>query len=216
MAFFDRLFSKIENNQIKEDKEVLVNVERSIFPVIRNPDDPKIKFNTPPVLTDNLADGIVICYVLEMGDNFGMLSESNLKGFGLTIDDVRQLAMRNLIDKVNANCKVIVKGISRQTPKIKPFYGVEMSNNFNPSMMLLDEFWDITVKDILRSEIIAVSIPARNIISFSDMKVIESFRSMQSVTNHIYETSIKDGIALTTNTYIRKNGKWDLFVDNVT
>jgi hypothetical protein len=45
------------------------------------------------------------------------------------------------------------------------------------------------------------------------MKLMESFRTMRPVADQLYESSIEDGIALTTNTYIRKNGKWILFLD---
>jgi hypothetical protein len=103
--------------------------------------------------------------------------------------------------------------LSDQNPQIKPFYRVEMDNNFNPSMMLLDEFWETTAKQIVKSDTIAVSIPAKNILFFSDMKLMESFRTMRPVANQMYDSSVQDNIQLTKNTYIRKNGKWILFLD---
>jgi uncharacterized protein YtpQ (UPF0354 family) len=227
MGFFDKLFGKKEANQttnnsldtpiaeIKKQREGYLNVGQSIFPIIKSQDDPKIKMaiSNNPILTDAIAEGIVVCYVLDMGDNFEMLSTSHLKDFALTLEDVRKVATRNLIKKVNTNCKVGVMDLSAQNPQIKPFYRVEMDNNLNPSMMLLDEFWDTTAKDIAKSDTIAVSIPAKNIILFSDMKLMESFRTMRPVAEQLYESSIQDGIALTTNTYIRKNSKWVLFLD---
>ncbi|WP_273209891.1 DUF1444 family protein [Runella zeae] len=226
MGLFDKLFGKKENqttrqsldtpiSEVKKDREEYVNVGQSIFPVIKSVDDPKIKMaaNNNPILTDQLSDGIVTCYVLDMGNTFEMLSQSHLQNFGLTIDDVRQVAMRNLINKVNTNCQIGVMDFSDQNPEIKPFYRVEMDANFNPSMMLLDEFWESTAKDIVKSDTIAVSIPAKNLLFFSDMKLMESFRTMRPVANQMYEASVSDGIALTTNTYIRKNGKWILFLD---
>lgn len=226
MGLFDKLFGKKESKpatqsletpiaDVKKDREGYVNVGQSIFPVIKPSDDPRIKMsaNNNPILTDPLSEGIVTCYVLDMGDNFEMLSQSHLQSFGLTIEDVRNVAIRNLINKVNANCKIGIMDFSDQNPAIKPFFKVDMDNNFNPSMMLLDEFWESTAKNIVKSDTIAVSIPAKNLLFFSDMKLMESFRTMRPVANQMYDASVNDGIALTTNTYIRKNGKWILFLD---
>lgn len=226
MGLFDKLFGKKESMpatqsldtpiaDVKKDREGYVNVGQSIFPVIKPSDDPRIKMsvNNNLILTDPLSEGIVTCYVLDMGDNFEMLSQSHLQSFGLTIEDVRNVAIRNLINKVNANCKIGIMDFSDQNPAIKPFFKVDMDNNFNPSMMLLDEFWESTAKKIVKSDTIAVSIPAKNLLFFSDMKLMESFRTMRPVANQMYDASVNDGIALTTNTYIRKNGKWILFLD---
>lgn len=226
MGLFDKIFGKKTSksaehsletsiSEMQKYREGYVNVGQSIFPVIKSADDPKIKMsaNNNPLLVDPLSDGIVTCFVLDMGDNFEMLSQSHLKDFGLSIEDVRQVAIRNLINKVNSNCKIGVMDLSDQNPAIKPFYRVEMDNNFNPSIMLLDEFWESTAQNIVKSDTIAVSIPAKNLLFFSDMKLMESFRTMRPVANQMYEASVSDGIALTNNTYIRKNGKWILFLD---
>ena len=166
-----------------------------------------------PIITEKLSDEIVVCYVLDLGDRFEMVSNKHLSDFGLTLEDLKQVAHRNLIQKINANCKISVMDFSQQNPQIKPFYRIDMDANFNPSMMLVDEFWDANVKDIIKSDTIAVSIPAKNILFFSDMKIMESFRTMRPVANQMYEASVKDGIELSKNTYIRKNGKWILFLD---
>jgi uncharacterized protein YtpQ (UPF0354 family) len=223
MSFLSKLFGKNQPgnkaldtpiDEVKKDREGYVNVGQSIFPIIKSEDDPKIKMPlNNPVLTEKIADGIVLCYVLDMGDTFEMISQKHLTEFGLTIEDVKKVAMRNLVNKVNANCKIKVMDFSDQNPQIKPFYSIHMDNNFNPSMMLIDEFWETNAKEIVKSDTIAVSIPAKNIIFFSDMKLMESFRTMRPVANQMYESSVEDRIQLTKNTYLRKNGKWILFLD---
>jgi uncharacterized protein YtpQ (UPF0354 family) len=224
MSFLSKLFGKDKSDnaqlnksieEVKKDREGYLNIGQSIFPVIKNEDDPKIKMSLTgnPILTEKISDGIALCYVLDMGNTFEMISQKHLNDFGLTIQDVKQVALRNLTNKVNLNCKVGVMDLSDQNPQIKPFYRVEMDNNFNPSMMLLDEFWETTAKQIVKSDTIAVSIPAKNILFFSDMKLMESFRTMRPVANQMYDSSVQDNIQLTKNTYIRKNGKWILFLD---
>jgi uncharacterized protein YtpQ (UPF0354 family) len=222
MSFLSNLFGKSKPSkldlpieEVKKDREEYLNVGQSIFPIIKSEDDPKIKLlpNNNPILTEKISDGILLCYVLDLGNTFEMISQKHLNDFGLTIQDVKQVAIRNLINKVNTNCKIAVMDLSDQNPKIKPFYRIEMDNNFNPSMMLLDDFWESTAKNIVKSDTIAVSIPAKNLIFFSDMKVMESFRTMRPVAAQMFDASVQDGIQLTKNTYIRKNGKWILFLD---
>lgn len=226
MGLFNKLFGKKEStstkqsvdtpiSEVQKDRESYLNVGQSIFPMIKSIDDPRISMvsNSNPLITEALSEGIVTCYALDTGDNYEMLSQSHLLNFGLTIEDIRVVAMRNLIKKVNENCQISVLDLSEQNPAIKPFYQIEMDADFNPSMMLLDQFWETTAKDIVKSDTIAVSIPAKNLLFFSDMKLMESFRTMRLVAKQMYDASISDGIALTTNTYIRKNGKWILFLD---
>ncbi|MEN2403105.1 DUF1444 family protein [Flavobacterium sp. MC2016-06] len=227
MGFLNKLFGKKKEVEatpksldtpmadIQKEQEGYVNFGQNIYPIIKNEDDPKIKLtlNTNPILTDKLADGIVVCYVLDMGENFIMLAESHLRDFGLTIDEIREVALRNLAVKVNENCQIGVMDFSENFEGSKPFYRIAMDGNFDPSIMLLDEFWENHPKDITESGIIAVSIPAKNILLFSDLKLMESFRTMRPIANQFYESSVSDGIALTKNTYIRKDGKWVLFLD---
>ncbi|MBB6005210.1 DUF1444 family protein [Arcicella rosea] len=226
MRLFNKLFGKKESipteqsidtpiSEVQKDRESYLNVGQSIFPMIKSIDDPRILMvsKSNPLITETLSEGIVTCYALDTGDNYEMLSQSHLLNFGLTIEDIQQAAMRNLIKKVNENCQIGVIDLSEQNPEIKPFYQIEMDADFNPSMMLLDQFWETTAKDILKSDTIAVSIPAKNLLFFSDMKLMESFRTMRPIAKQMYEASISDGIALTNNTYIRKNGKWVLFLD---
>jgi hypothetical protein len=79
--------------------------------------------------------------------------------------------------------------------------------------MLLDDFWDRTAKEITKSDLIAVSIPATNIIFMSDFKLMESFRTMIPFASRLYDGSLQERLQLTKDTYIRKDGKWIKFLD---
>ena len=224
MGLLNKLFGREKNKQssleqpvqeVKKEREGYINLGQSIFPIIKNENDPKIKIsqNNNPIITEKLSDGIVVCYILDTGSSFEMISTKHLKNFGLNEKDIKDVAIRNLTNKVNKNCKIGIMDLSDQNPEIKPFYRVEMDSNLNPSMMLIDEFWDNNVKEILKSDTIAVSIPAKNLILFSDLKIMESFRTMRPVANQMFESSVPDGIELSKDTYIRKNGKWVKFLD---
>ena len=201
--------------EIKKEREGYVSLGRSIFPVIKNADDPRITMsqNNPgnKIITSPIAEGIVKCYVLDIGEKFEMISEAHLKQFGLDKEVVDNTALRNLTDKFNQRNGISVQDFSQQSPQAKPFYKLEMDANYPPSMMLIDEFWDNTAKEIVKSDRIAVSIPAKNLLFFSDFRLMESFRTMRPVAEHMYNASIQDNIQLTTNTYVRKDGKWIKF-----
>ena len=203
--------------EIKKEREGYVSLGRSIFPVIKNEDDPRIKMaqnsKGNQIITSPIAEGIVKCYVLDIGDKFEMISKSHLEQFGLDEEIVDNTAIRNLMDKFNQRNGVSVQDFSKQNPKSKPFFKLEMDANYPPSMMLIDEFWDVTAQEIVKSDRIAVSIPAKNLLFFSDYRLMESFRTMRPVAQSMYDASIQDNIQLTTNTYVRKDGNWIKFED---
>ena len=169
--------------------------------------------NINKLITTEIAEGIVVCYVIDIGDKLERISERHLKQFNLDVEMVHNTAMRNLVDKVNENCKIGIQDYSATNPQIKPFYSVEFDSNYNPSMMLLSDFWETMAKEVTKSDMIAVSIPANNILFFSDFHLVESFRTMRPVANSLYDASIEDRLALTKETYIRKDGKWIRFLD---
>lgn len=150
---------------------------------------------------------------MDIGDKYEMISESHLKQLGLDKEIVDNTAIRNLVDKFNEKNGISIQDFSQYNPKSKPFYKLEMDANYPPSMMLIDQFWDNTAKEIVKSDRIAVSIPAKNLLFFSDYRQMESFRTMRPVAQQMYDASIEDNIHLTTNTYIRKDGQWIKFED---
>ena len=201
--------------EVKKNTDGYISLGRSIFPVIKNAEDPGFKLteNINKIIQTPLADGIVICYVIDIGNKLERISENHLKQYNLDIETVHNTAMRNLVDKVNENLKIGIQDYSSSNPEIKPFYNVEFDSNYNPSIMLLSEFWNTTAKEVTKGKVIAVSIPATNIIFFSDFNLMESFRTMRPVANKLYEGSIEDRLELTKNTYIRKGEKWVKFLD---
>ena len=222
MGLFSKILggNKSTSNRINEEdkrknRDGYVNIGKNIFPIIKNEQDRKIQFaeNSNPLLTERLSDGIVICYLLDLGDHFEMISNSHLKQFGLSHKDVKDVAMRNLKNKINENCRIGTMDLSDKNPQSKPFYQIEVDSNLNPSIMLVDEFWDTAVKQMLNTDTVAVTIPAKNLIFFSDMKVMESFRTMRPIANQLYNDSIPEGIQLIDKTYIRKSGEWIMFLD---
>lgn len=225
MSFFKKLFGKNETedkksldtpiSEIQKERQGSVNIGQSIYPIIKRKDDPKLNLlkGDQQVLTVDLVEDLFLCFNLDMGNHYEMIQKEFLSKTNLTIEDLKAAAMRNLVNKINKNCKVGVEDFSEGIPEAKPFYSVHFDTDLNTSIFLLDDFWENNAKEIAKSDLIAVSMPAKNIIYFSDMRLMESFRTMRPVASHMYKASIEDNIHLTENTYIRKDGKWILFLD---
>lgn len=225
MGLFDKLFGKKENAQktsletpieeYKKKQEGSVNIGQSIYPIFKRKDDPKINLlkGEQEVIKIDFLDDLYLCFNLDMGSHYEMVQNDILQKTNITFDDLKAAAIRNLINKINTSCKVGVEDLSQNIPEAKPFYSVQFDNDLNSSIFLLDNFWETTAKEITKSDRVAVSMPAKNLIYFSDMRLMESFMTMRPVGKHMFNASINDGIHLTDKTYIRKDGKWILFLD---
>ena len=225
MGIFDKLFGNkrkvnktlIETpvDEYKKSQEGGISIGQSIYPVLKRKDDPKIHIlkGNQGVIKVDFLDDLYLCFNLDMGTHFEMVQHDLLEKTSLTIEELKNTAIRNLTKKINESCKVGVEDFSENIPDAKPFYSVQFDNDLNASILLLDDFWETNAKDITKSNRIAVTIPAKNLIYFSDMRLMESFRTMKPVGTHMYNASIEDGIHLSDKTYIRKDGKWILFLD---
>jgi uncharacterized protein YtpQ (UPF0354 family) len=225
MGLFDKLFGKKEDKpkstldtpieEYKKQQEGGVNIGQSIYPIFKRKDDPKVNMlkGNQDVIKIDFLDDLYLCFNLDMGTHFEMVQYELLEKTNLTVDDLKATAIRNLINKINVNCKVGVEDFSENIPDAKPFYSIQFDNDLNAMMFLVDDFWETTAKEVTKSDRVAVSIPAKNLIYFSDLRLMESFRTMRPVGNHMFNASVEDGINLTDKTYIRKDGKWVLFLD---
>lgn len=225
MGLFGKLFGKKEDKpkttletpieDYKKEREGSVNLGQSIYPIFKRKDDPKVnllKGNQDIIKVDFLED-LYLCFNLDMGSHYEIIQNELLEKTNLTIDELKAAAIRNLVNKINVDCKVGIQDFSQNIEGAKPFYSIQFDNDLNAMMFLVDDFWETTAKEIAKSDRIAVSMPAKNIIYFSDMRLMESFRTMRPVASHMFNASIEDHIQLTDKTYIRKDGKWILFLD---
>ena len=181
-----------------------VSIGRSIFPVIKTADDSQIQRaiqRSNPLITSEISEGLVVCYVRETADNLELVTEAHLGPFLMSREDIIKAAKRNLAERAKESMR------TRTMNPDNPFYRGILDKKFDSSLMVIDEFWEIAT-DFVKSEKLAVSIPARNIILFSSPEVVESFEAMRLAASTFYEESIKDELQLTENIYIRENGKW--------
>jgi len=199
---------------VKERKET-ISIGKSIFPLVRSAKDPRFSKNrmtSNVFITDELAEGIVMVYGLDIGDNFEIINENHCERFRLDKEELFSIAKRNLLNKTSGNIDIEQVDFSENIEGAQPFYRARLDNNLDTSLMLVDEFWE-HVSKMLKTDLIAVNLPAKNLLYFASLEQMFSFRTMRPVSGKMYEVSKKDGIEITPDTYIRKNGKWVLFSD---
>lgn len=218
MKFLKNLFktrksphSNSSTDEIAKEKDT--SLHKYIFPVIKSVEDPSIisSANNNPIIKKNLAEGITICFVLDTESKFEYIHKSHLEKLDLEITELYDISIKNLKSDFYKNNNISKIDLSSDIPEAKPFYKVEMNANFPPSMMLIDEFWNKTILNFIKSKTIAVSLPAKNLFFVSDFNDTNSFRAMKIFGEHMYNASIQDSIPLSQNIYLRKDNEWTLF-----
>jgi len=207
-----------DSNEQKEEvqsNENQLRIGEIIYPAIKRADDSRIllsKQGGDPIVTKDFCDGLVVVYSLDLGSRFEMVSSELLKKHNATIEDLDIAAMRNLRKKV-ASVKMLNIDPPDNIEGGKSFTRILLDNNFDPSLMLIEELWP-QFSELVQDKVIGVSIPAKNILAiskFSDDNI--AFRTMRLFANHMYSVSTKDGIQLTDDSYIWKNGRWIKFLN---
>jgi uncharacterized protein YtpQ (UPF0354 family) len=194
-----------------KERQEKTPVGKSIFPLVRSAKDPRFSNNSiSGFITGELAEGIVMVYGLDIGDNFEIISENHCERFHIGKEELFHLAKRNLLNKTSGNIDIEQVDFSENTQGAQPFYRAALDNNLDTSLMLVDEFWE-HVSNMLKTNLIAVNLPAKNLLYFASLEQMLSFRTMRHVSGKMFDVSKKDGIEITPDTYIRKNGKWVLF-----
>jgi uncharacterized protein YtpQ (UPF0354 family) len=197
---------------VKDRKEAMPLGKR-IFPLVRSAKDPRFSKNrmtSNVFITSELADGIVMVYGLDIGDNFEIINENHCERFHIDKEELFSIAKRNLLNKTSGNIDIEQVDFSQNIENAQPFYRARLDDNLDTSLMLIDEFWE-HVSAMLKTDLIAVNLPAKNLLYFASLEQMLSFRTMRPVSRNMYDVSRKDGIEITPDTYIRKNGKWVLF-----
>jgi uncharacterized protein YtpQ (UPF0354 family) len=225
----NKIFGKKENveKEVKkkvEEENKQIDVKKStenlklseiIYPAIKRADDGRIISSNQenPIITKKFIEDLVIVYNLDFGDRFEMLSNSRLNEINLPIDVIHQHAINNLRKKATNNIGYMDIDPPEEIKGGKSFQRIMLDNNFDPSLMLLDELWPQFSKN-LNDKLVGVCIPAKNILAistFSDDNI--SYRTMRILAKQTYEASKSENIELTNESYVWKEGRFIKFLD---
>jgi uncharacterized protein YtpQ (UPF0354 family) len=202
-----------ESNQAKPDELKLGEI---IYPTIKLKSDEKIvasKKTSNPIIYKHFAEDLVIAYSIDLGNTFELVSQDTAKEYNVSLEDFHMAAMRNLRKKVNTSLSKMKIDPPSSIEGGKSFTRILLDNNFDSSLVLVEELWP-QFSEMVDDKVVGVSIPAKNILaisSFSDDNI--SYRTMRLFGKSMYKSSIKDGIEITDESYVWKDGEWYKFLD---
>ena len=143
-----------------------------------------------------LADGLRVHFAEDSPTSVSYLSSEMLNEAGIELSSVRELALNNLERLLPA---LEVHGEAG-------LFMVIADGNFEASLLLFDEMWSKDNFDVKGD--IVITIPARDILLVSGSDDKEQLETLAEVTLEMYEES---SYYLTTQMYVRKDGKWAIF-----
>ena len=150
-----------------------------------------------PVLRP-LATGLLVAYVVDMGDAFSLVQNRHLEEDGLSPDELHRIALGNL-------SSIAYSGRLQVHPHPSgSSFAATMGGNFEASLILIDELWDDTFRQFIQGEY-AVAIPARDILGFCDGNSPEGLAELHRIVERMYPAG--DHL-LSDKLFLRQKGKW--------
>lgn len=140
--------------------------------------DVSLTHDDSPVETRFGAD-IIIMYAYDMGSYFEIVSNSELKKLGMTVQGLHKIALANL-DALHLEIRVHENGRVRM---------LTAGGDFEATLLLLPYVWD-SVASMVQGDVVAV-IPARDLIFFTGSEDHKGLSEMRSLTSKMLEQANK-------------------------
>ncbi|MEV0809735.1 hypothetical protein [Micromonospora sp. NPDC050200] len=141
---------------------------------------------------------LMTTYVIDIGAGLRFVSEQDLTGTAITVDELHQRAVRNFAELV-AKQRV-------RMPKYHAITPVLYDGNFEVSLMFLDEVWAWFEAQFGEPAILAVA-PARDIFAFCPASSAEGRTQLGELIDRVWPTADHP---LTRDFYRRVDGAWQL------
>lgn len=145
-------------------------------------------------------DELCITYLIdEDGMKLRFIQNKNLVDEGISEDELRKIALNNLIKKINENLKIqeYNNGV----------YNMVLEGNLEASLILVDPLWESVLDEYITGNYI-VTIPSREVITFCDSSSIEGIEALKSLCVSVKED---EAHVLTDTLYCRKDGQWQIY-----
>jgi hypothetical protein len=138
-----------------------------------------------------------VAYLVDRGDHYVNVSQSDLQRAGLTLEQLHQAAVRNLAARIEAQPGVALHPQGA-------FFGLTMGGDFEASLVLVDALWDGPLKQHTPNGAM-VAIPARDVCAFCDARSAEGIAALKQVVQRV--TRGGDHL-LSERLFLRKDGRW--------
>jgi len=150
-----------------------------------------------PVIKD-LNNGLVVVYLLDVGDHFLHIQNKHLNDNKITKDELHKIGLANLISILESKTKIQQYG---------EVHGFSCDKYFEASTILHDRWWDKTLQELAPNGYI-VALPARNLFGICDAKSKQGIEDLKNLVTNAYH---KETHPITPELYTRKNGKWVIY-----
>ncbi|MET7420893.1 hypothetical protein [Dactylosporangium sp. NPDC005555] len=139
---------------------------------------------------------LVTTYVVEVGAGLRFVSEDELNGVALTVDELHEQAVRNLAAYVGQR--------HLRTPEYHDIRPVLLDGNFEVSVMLLQELWDYFESQFGERSILVVA-PTRDILACCPASSQAGRAQLGQLIDRVWPTGDH---RLTRDFYRRVDGSW--------
>ncbi len=140
------------------------------------------------------SDDMSIFFLIDEGDSFRFVLNSDLKQDKLTLEDLRQIGVANL-RTVAAQIEI------RKNDEYLFFLG---NGNFEASLILLDEIWTDWLSEYCPNGYVA-ALPARDVLAVADKGRKESVAKLSALIERVWPNG--DHL-LSKSLYERRKDKW--------
>lgn len=168
-----------------------------IIPLIKDSEYLAALDDKAVVISEHLAGDLFIVYAVDWPDHTASLSQSEFEKLGLSMGELRQLAVGNL--------KGLLPGIECHGDG-RSYLMATAGGNYEASTLLLDSFWD-QVREDVDGDLVA-TVPARDVLLFTGSGSAEGLKKMRERAMKIVST----GDHVVSTTLLRRtNGIWVVF-----
>lgn len=147
-----------------------------------------------PVLR-TLSDGLLVAYMIDKGNHFAYVKAGDLGAANITPAALDGLAVQNLGRRARGKVVVEARG---------PVFTARFDGNLEASLLLLDDFWDATLREHVGANPV-VAVPSRDVIAFCPGDSVAGVAELRAVVSRVWPGG--DHL-VSRSLYSRRNGQW--------
>ena len=132
----------------------------------------------PPIVVD--AGGGLYCgYLADREDHWEFLQQRHLKSAKLTVSELHEHAVRNLVDRINEHMLIISLDHGLKA--------LELDGEFEASLLLVPSLWGSTLAEFTTSTYL-VAIPTRDTLLFTDAATAGALEHLREAVSKLEPT----------------------------
>lgn len=222
MSFLKKLFGKKDEEKKPGqqqhpgrdlEKEGYINLGKSIFPLVRNKNEPKFNMQMPSgseLCVKPIAGDLLVAYVVDTEKGFEYINTNMLSKYALTFEELEKTGLRNLFNKTEGNLQIqAIDTRDEKSPDGAPFFRIILDGTYDVSLLIGQNFLG-KMKEIVKDEVVAFAAPRRDVLLLSPAtnKLTLAQMALTAGSLFINATNDNNNTALSNQILIRKNGEW--------